>query len=624
MNRNEELKYKEMQALIRNCKEIIEGSADEELLFNNANKPSERFPTQRDMLAGELSKYLILEEMPIQIRNAHMIGDIHFHDADYAALGMTNCCLVALEDMLKNGMKVGNAEISTPNSITTAAAITAQIITQVSSHQYGGTSVDRLDEVLAPYVRKSYDKNHAFAKRWTKDEAKASVMATEMTEKEVYDACQGLEYEINTMFNSNGQSPFITFGFGLGTSWEARLVQKALLKVRMDGLGINKRTAIFPKLVFVLRDGVNMKPGDVNYDIKKLAMKCTAERMYPDYISYDKVVEVTGDYKVSMGCRSFLAAAEDGETAGRNNLGVVSVNLPRIAIEAEGNIDLFFDLLELRVDTALKALEWRVDRLKYIQAKAAPILYMSGAFGLRLGPDEYVFDHFYNRASVSLGYIGCHEMLQFMFGKDVDTMSETCIKFVQRVLQYMRDRVDQKKEETKLGYSLYATPSESLCDRFCRLDREYFPEHEDILSKGYYTNSHHLDVERKVAPNVKFDYESNFTPISSGGCISYVELPDMKRFPDALEWVINYAASKVHYFGINTPVDSCGKCGFLGETVASEDGFKCPICGNHDPETLEVTRRVCGYLGNPGARPFNPGKQHEVMGRVKHQDIRAK
>ncbi|QCQ65616.1 NrdD-like anaerobic ribonucleotide reductase large subunit [Salmonella phage Sepoy] len=576
MNRNEELKYKGMQSLIRNCKEIIEGSADEELLFNNANKPSERFPTQRDMLAGELSKYLILEEMPIQIRNAHMIGDIHFHDADYAALGMTNCCLVALEDMLKNGMKVGNAEISTPNSITTAAAITAQIITQVSSHQYGGTSVDRLDEVLAPYVRKSYDKNHAFAKRWTKDEAKASVMATEMTEKEVYDACQGLEYEINTMFNSNGQSPFITFGFGLGTSWEARLVQKAILEVRMDGLGINKRTAIFPKLVFVLREGVNMKPGDVNYDIKKLAMKCTAERMYPDYISYDKVVEVTGDYKVSMGCRSFLAAAEDGETSGRNNLGVVSVNLPRIAIEAEGNIDLFFDLLELRVDTALKALEWRVDRLKYIQAKAAPILYMSGAFGLRLGPDEYVFDHFYKRASVSL------------------------------------------------GYSLYATPSESLCDRFCRLDREYFPEHEDILAKGYYTNSHHLDVERKVAPNVKFDYESNFTPIASGGCISYVELPDMKRFPDALEWVINYAASKVHYFGINTPVDSCGECGFLGETIASEDGFKCPICGNHDPETLEVTRRVCGYLGNPGARPFNPGKQHEVMGRVKHQDIRAK
>ncbi|MFP9035378.1 anaerobic ribonucleoside-triphosphate reductase, partial [Enterococcus faecalis] len=318
MNRNDELKYKEMQSLIRNCKEIIEGSADEELLFNNANKPSERFPTQRDMLAGELSKYLILEEMPVQIRNAHMIGDIHFHDADYAALGMTNCCLVALEDMLKNGMKVGNAEISTPNSITTAAAITAQIITQVSSHQYGGTSVDRLDEVLAPYVRKSYDKNHAFAKRWTKDEAKASVMATEMTEKEVYDACQGLEYEINTMFNSNGQSPFITFGFGLGTSWEARLIQKAILKVRMDGLGINKRTAIFPKLVFVLRDGVKMKPGDVNYDIKKLAMKCTAERMYPDYISYDKVVEVTGDYKVSMGCRSFLAATEDGETAGRN------------------------------------------------------------------------------------------------------------------------------------------------------------------------------------------------------------------------------------------------------------------------------------------------------------------
>lgn len=611
-------------AMLRNCREIIEGSADEELLFNNANKPSERFPTQRDMIAGEVSKLLILEEMPPKIRNAHVVGDIHFHDADYAALGMTNCCLVALEDMLSNGMRVGNAEISSPKSITTATAITAQILTQVSSHQYGGTSVDRLDEVLAPYVRKSYDKHHAFAKRWTKDEAKASVMATEMTEKETYDAMQALEYEINTMFNSNGQSPFITFGFGLGASWEARLVQKCILQVRMAGLGVNKRTAIFPKLVYVLKDNHNKAPGDINYDIKKLAMKCTAERMYPDYISYEKVVEVTGDYKVSMGCRSFLSAVESGETSGRNNLGVVSVNLPRIAIESEGSFVKFFELLESRVDIALEALEWRVNRLRYIQAKTAPILYMSGAFGLRLEPEEYVFDHFYNRASVSLGYIGCHEMLQLMFGKDVDTMSESSIKFVQNVLTYMRDRANAKKAQTGLGYSLYATPSESLCDRFNRLDKLWFPDHDDILDKGYYTNSHHLDVERKVAPNVKFDYESNFTPIASGGCISYVELPDMKKFPEALEWVIDYAANKVHYFGINTPVDSCGECGFLGETIASEDGFKCPICGNHDPDTLEVTRRVCGYLGNPGARPFNPGKQHEVMGRVKHKDVRAK
>lgn len=603
---------------------MLDETATDELKFNNANKPSERFPTQRDMIAGELNKYLILQSMPDTIRNAHLLGDIHFHDLDYAAQGMTNCCLVALEDMLEKGMRVGNAEISSPKSITTAAAITAQILTQVSSHQYGGTSVDRIDEVLAPYVRKSYDKHHSFAKRWLKDEAKASVMASELTEKEVYDACQGLEYEINTMFNSNGQSPFITFGFGLGTTWEARLVQKSILQVRMSGLGINNRTAIFPKLVFVLRDNVNLKPGDPNYDIKKLALKCTSERMYPDYISYDNVVKVTGDYKVSMGCRSFLSAIDTGETSGRNNLGVVSINLPRIAMDAGGEESIFFKLLTERVDIALEALEWRVNRLKYVQAKSAPILYMSGAFGMRLDPEEYVFPHFLNRASVSLGYIGCHEMLQVMFGASVDTMDSKCILFVQKVLQYMHDRAEEMKERTKLGYSLYATPSESLCDRFNRLDRGLYPEYEEITRKGYYTNSHHLTVERKVAPNVKFDYESNFTPIASGGCISYVELPDMKKFPEALEWVVDYATSKVHYFGINTPVDSCGKCGFLGETIASENGFCCPCCGNYDPETLEVTRRVCGYLGNPGARPFNPGKQHEVMGRVKHADVRAK
>lgn len=610
--------------LFDNIYGIVDGFADPVLKYNNANKPSERFSTQRDLIAGEVNKLLTLEEMPERIKRAHLLGDIHFHDLDYALSPMTNCCLVALEDMLKSGLTVGNAEISSPKSITTAAAITAQILTQVSSHQYGGTSVDRLDEVFAPYVRKSYDKHHAFAKRWSKDEAKASVMATEMVEKEVYDAIQALEYEINTMANSNGQSPFITFGFGLGSSWESRLVQRSLLQVRIAGLGISKRTAIFPKLVFVLRKGLNMSPGDANYDIKKLALKCTSERIYPDYISYDKVVEVTGDYKVSMGCRSFLSSVDSGETSGRNNLGVVSLNLPRVAMESGGNEDAFFDLLKDRVDTCLEALDWRIDRLRNIRAEMAPILYMNGGFGMRKGAKDLVFQEFLGRSSISLGYIGCHETLQAMFGPDVDTMEPRCINFVVRTLQYLRDRVDIKKQESGIGFSLYATPSESLCDRFCRLDKGIFPEYTEILAKGYYTNSHHLDVGRKVAPNVKFDYEANFTPIASGGCISYVELPDMKRFPEALEWVVDYAATKVHYFGINTPVDSCGGCGFMGETIATENGFECPHCGNHDPETLEVTRRVCGYLGNPGARPFNPGKQNEVMGRVKHNDVRAK
>lgn len=613
-----------LKSMMNNSRDIISNTAEDDLRFNNANKPSERLATQRDMLAGEVCKALLEEMLPEDILEAHNSGDIHFHDADYSAMGYTNCCLVDLEGMLKEGMRVGNADITTPKSLDTAVAVTAQILAQVSSHQYGGTSIDRIDEIYAPYVKASYNKALSFAMKWLKgDVAKSAVMATEMVEKEVKDAMQSLEYEINTLFNSNGQSPFVTLGFGLGTSWEARMIQKAILTTRMTGLGKGGHTAIFPKLVYVLKPGLNMKPGDPNYDIKKLAIKCTSERMYPDYISYDKVVEVTGDYKVSMGCRSFLSANKDGETAGRNNLGVVSINLPRIAIESEGNIDTFFDILEERVELAINACYWRMDHLKKVRAEAAPILYMSGAFGMRLNAKDLVFDHFKDRASISVGYIGCHEMLQAMFGKDVDTMSSECIEFVKQVLLYIREACDIEKANTGIGFSLYATPSESLCNRFNQLDANKFPEYSWLFEKGYYTNSHHLDVARKVAPDVKFDYESNFTSIASGGCIAYVELPDMKRFLDALEWVIDYAASKVHYFGINTPVDTCSECGFIGEAIASENGFECPSCGNHDTNTLEITRRVCGYLGNPGARPFNPGKQHEVMGRVKHADVRS-
>lgn len=609
---------------IRNCREILDETADDELLFNNANKPSERFSTQRDMLAGEVNKYLVLEDMPDNIRVSHEVGDIHFHDADYAAQGYTNCCLINLADMLDKGTIVGNASIESPKSITTAAAITSQIIAQVSSHQYGGQSIDNIDIVLAPYVRKSYDKHLAFARRWLKNEAKAAVMATEMTEKEVYDACQALEYECNSLYNSNGQTPFVTFGFGLGETWESRLVQRAILEVRMSGLGADKRTAIFPKLVFAIKKGLNAEAGDPNYDIKQLAIKCTSERIYPDYVFYDKVVEVTGDFKFPMGCRSFLGSVPSGETSGRNNLGVVTVNLPRIAIESEGDRDKFFEILKERVEIAIQALNWRISKLEHVQAKAAPILYMHGAFGLRLPADEYVLEHLRDRASVSLGYIGCNEMLQFMFGKDVDVTSDSCVSFVAGVLQYMKFRAEVERRDTGFGFSLYGTPSESLCDRFNRLDKEWYPECMDILSKGYYTNSHHLDVEKKVSPNIKIDYESNFTILATGGCITYVELPDMKKHLKALEWVIDYASTKVHYFGANSPIDSCYECGFLGETIATENGFSCPHCGNHNPETIEVTRRVSGYLGNPGARPFNPGKQHEVMGRVKHADVRAK
>lgn len=608
------------QELIDNIYGILEQEAEEDLLFNNANKASEQFPTQRDMIAGEVSKFIVSQEIPSYLLAAHNNGQIHIHDMDYRAQGYTNCCLVDLANMLREGLRVGGADIETPKSIFTASAVTAQIIAQVSSGQYGGTSIDRIDEVLAPYVRKSYDKHLATGQRWLKDPKKAAVYATEMTEKEVASAMQGLEYEVNTLFNSNGQQPFVTFGFGLGEDWEARMVQKAILEVRMKGLGASGHTAVFPKLIFAVKDGLNKKEGDPNYDIKKLALRCTAERMYPDYVSYERVCAVTGDFKFPMGCRSFLSAIPTGETAGRNNLGVVSINLPMVAIESQERGCSFLDVLDEYLDKAYAAHEWAFSRLKQVRAKQAPILYMHGGFGVRLQPNDLVWDIFKGRASVSIGYIGVFEMCQVMFGEGSKQTDQECIDFTKTVLKYMKAFCVEKAEETELGFSLYATPSESLCNRFNNLIAEQYPEYDWLTDKGYLTNSHHLDVREKVAPNVKYDYEANFTSIANGGNISFVELPQMKKHLDALEWVIDYGLNHSHYIGVNIPIDTCQDCGFMGDSVSSDAGFICPSCGSSN---IEVTKRVCGYLGSPGSRPFNPGKQAEVMGRVKHMNLKV-
>jgi ribonucleoside-triphosphate reductase len=603
--------------LIENCKGLLTLTADKDLQHNNANKPSEMFHTQRDLLAGEVNKYLVSQELPKHLLDAHNLGKIHIHDMDYRAQGYTNCCLVDLGSMLKNGTKIGNANIETPKSITTACAITAQIIAQVSGAQYGGTSIDRIDEVLAPYVRKSYDKHLGRGLRWLKDERKAAVYATELTEKECYDAFQALEYETNSLFNSNGQTPFVTLGFGLGQGWEERMIQKAILQNRIKGLGAAESTPIFPKLVFSVKEGLNKNPGDPNYDIKQLALECSATRMYPDYLSYEKVVAVTGDFKAPMGCRSFLSAIPSGEIAGRNNLGVVSINLPMVAAEADGVFEDFWDILDKYVDEAFEAHDFFLNRLKKVKAKQAPILYMHGGFGVRLDGEEYVWPIFEGRSSVSLGYIGVYEMCQIMFG--LPQTHRDCIEFTEEVLTHLKNRCEVKANETNLGFSLYATPSESLCNRFNKLLERRFPEYSWLTDKGYLTNSHHLDVREKVAPDTKFEYEAHFTKIANGGNISFVELPQMKKFHKALEYVVDKGLECSHYIGVNIPIDECFNCGYMGESVASERGFVCPSCGS---EEIEVTRRVCGYLGSPGSRPFNSGKQKEVLGRVKHLNLK--
>ncbi|EEO14682.1 anaerobic ribonucleoside-triphosphate reductase [Vibrio cholerae] len=606
---------KEIEGLIQ------ESNAD--LLNENANKDGKVIPTQRDLLAGIVAKhYAKTRILPRDVVQAHESGDIHYHDLDYAPFfPMFNCMLIDLKGMLTHGFKMGNAEIDTPKSISTATAVTAQIIAQVASHIYGGTTINRIDEVLAPYVTASYEKHLEIAREW--DIHSPEAFAKARTEKECYDAFQSLEYEVNTLHTANGQTPFVTFGFGLGTSWESRLIQQSILKNRIAGLGKNRKTAVFPKLVFAIKDGLNHKAEDPNYDIKQLALECASKRMYPDILNYDKVVEVTGSFKTPMGCRSFLNPYEEnGELIheGRNNLGVVSLNLPRIALQAKGDINKFYALLDDKLKLARRALDTRINRLENVKARVAPILYMEGACGVRLKANDSIADIFkHGRASISLGYIGVHETIMALFGQQKHVYDDVQLREeAVRIIQHLRNAVEQWKKETGYAFSLYGTPSENLCSRFCRIDAKQFGVVEGVTDKGYYTNSFHLDVQKKVNPYDKIDFEMPYPEISSGGFICYGEFPNMQRNVEALENVWDYSYHRVPYYGTNTPIDECYECGFTGEFDCTSKGFVCPRCGNHEPTKVSVTRRVCGYLGSPDARPFNVGKQEEVKRRVKH------
>lgn len=596
---------------------------DEEATTENANKDANVFPVMRDLMAGIVSKQFASTFLPKDILTAHREGDIHYHDLDYSPfLPFTNCCLVDLKGMLQNGFRLGNAKIESPKSVGVACAVTAQIIAQVASHQYGGTTIPNIDQTLAPYVQKTYEKNLHIAAEYGIPEPER--YARERTEKETYDGIQACEYEINTLFSSNGQQPFVTFSFGMGTSWQERAIQQAILRVRIKGLGKEGVTPVFPKLVMFLEAGINLNPQDPNYDLKQLALECASKRMYPDIISAKLNRRITGSsVPVSpMGCRSFLPAWRDAEGRevldGRNNLGVVSLNLPRIAIESKGDRQRFLTLLDARLDLCFRALMTRIKRLEGVRANVAPILYTEGAFGRRLKADEEIMTLFKDgRASISLGYIGLHEVGVLLFGQH-PADSDAARDFLHGIVKHMSETAKTWRRETGFGFSLYSTPSESLCYRFCKLDTERFGQIPEVTDKGYYTNSFHLDVQRKVNPFEKIDFEEGYAEYASGGHISYVELPNMKHNLKALERIWDYAIEHVPYFGTNTPVDSCGACGFMGEARATSEGFTCPQCGNTDSASLSVTRRVCGYLGSPNARPFNAGKQKEVMRRVKH------
>ena len=362
---------------------------DASIIHENANKDSEVFNTQRDLMAGTVGKAFGLKMLPPHVANAHLKGDIHYHDLDYHPyLPMTNCSLIDFKEMFEHGFKIGNADVESPKSIQTATAQMAQIIANVASSQYGGCSANRIDEVLAPYAKLNYEKHLQDAKKWVDGEEKQEAYALEKTKKDIYDAIQSLEYEINTLYTSQGQTPFTTLGFGLGMSLFEREIQKAILKVRIKGIGKEQRTAIFPKLIFTLKRGVNLEQMDPNYDIKTLALECSTKRMYPDVLNYEQIIRITGSFKVPMGCRSFLQGwkNEKGEDVsdGRMNLGVVTLNIPRIALESDGNKEKFWSILDEKLQICKDALVYRVERCKEAKSANAPILYRYGSFGKRL------------------------------------------------------------------------------------------------------------------------------------------------------------------------------------------------------------------------------------------------
>lgn len=802
---------------------------DETKTKENANKDARLFSTFRDLEAGEVSRYYALQRLPERVSGAHVSGDIHFHDLDYTVPGgMFNCMLVDLPFILsREDFPIGNTRVNRVRSVETATDLIPQIAAQVSVGQYGGQTYSKLDEVLEPYVMYTYRRELARAlENATRVAAEMGVAGVEpldksvallvasgerdrvaagvgekiwdmsvaeakkRTESIVYDSMEGVEYALNTV-QGNGQTPFVTISFGLSTSWAGRVVQKAILKVRINGYGAQSKTPVFPKLVYMLKEGVNMRAGDPNYDVKRLALYCASKRIYPDFQSVDntvrdlgfnptsmgcfagdhtvrvrmggdggyatwtgeklwewaasqygaqkqpngvdeyvdvpsgdldvadshtgaerdarvlrlvknysnvwvrvkvvpetesnmserkivltltddhplpvqgkgrlyagslmpgdrltsasgetlRVTSVTGcahdgpsydlttdtDYfdlngVVSHNCRSFLSYYENPETGepveyGRFNVGVVTLNLPRIAMQTE-NTGEFMRLLDARAGIVREALDWRFDQVREATASQSPIHYVTGAAGVAMSPSDKVGDLVEGGyATASMGYIGVYEATARFYGGDWYGNREA-VEFSVNIVRRLDELARSWKAESGRGYGVYGTPSESLCDRFARLDTRLFGEVENITSKGYYQNSFHVDVRKNMSPFEKWRVEAQYLPYTTGGAIDYVETETLLKNPDALESIVDAAvAAGVRYFGVNQPVSQCFECDYSGEFAADVRGFYCPDCGERDEEKISVVRRVCGYLGSFADRPVVEGKRKEIVARVKH------
>lgn len=600
---------------------------NKELLEENSNKNAVLASTQRDYIAGEVSKDLTKRILlPEKITKAHDEGVLHFHDADYFLQPIFNCCLINIGDMLDNGTVMNGKLIESPKSFQVACTVTTQIIAAVASNQYGGQSVDM--KHLGKYLRKSKMKFKKELEGNYKDKLPQEIineMVDQRLKTELSAGVQTIQYQINTLMTTNGQSPFVTLFLNLDEEneyiEENAMIIEEILKQRYQGIKNEKGvyvTPAFPKLVYVLYEHNNLTGGKYDY-LTRLAVKCSSKRMYPDYISAKKMREhYQGNVFSPMGCRSFLSPWKDenGEYKfeGRFNQGVVSINLPQIGIIANGDEEKFWKLLDERLELCFEALMCRHYALLGTRSDTSPIHWKYGAIA-RLQSGELIDPLLKGGYStISLGYIGIYELTKLM--KGVSQTTEEGHKFALKVMQHLRETTDHWKKETNIGFALYGTPAESLCYRFARIDKEKFGEIKDITDKGYYTNSYHIDVREKIDGFQKLVFESEFQQISSGGSISYIEIPNMRHNLKALEEVVKFIYDNIQYAEFNTKSDYCHVCGFDGEIIINEQGeWECPQCENKDHSKMNVTRRTCGYLGE---NFWNEGKTKEIKSRVLH------
>ena len=628
----------------KSIKELIDGES-EYWNTENSNKNAKVVTTQRDYLAGitstDITRRFLLPE---DIVTAHDQGVIHFHDADYFAQNaLHNCDLINLDDMLQNGTNINGVMIEKPHRFLTAMTIATQLITAVSSSQYGGCTITLTH--LAPFVRSSKEFYLKKYKDRKLTKAQVEKFATEDLKKEITDGVQTFQYQINSMTTTNGQAPFLSVCMYLGETEEYKdelaMIIEEVLKQRMEGMKNEKGvyiTPAFPKLLYVLEEE-NINPKGKYYYLTELAARCTAKRMVPDYIS-EKVMKENkinslgnGDCFPCMGCRSFLTpdrtfnvgniskalnyVESKGKYYGRFNQGVVTINLPDVALTSGKDMELFWKVFDDRLELCHRALQIRHKRLSKVTSDVAPILWQHGALA-RLEKGESIHELLHHGYStISLGYAGLYECVKYMTGHS-HTDNGKGHEFALEVMQHMNDKCKEWKEAEDIDYSLYGTPIESTTYKFAKCLRDRFGKIKGITDRDYITNSYHVPVFEEIDAFTKLKLESEFQRLSPGGAISYIETPNLENNIDVVMEVINFIYENIMYAELNTKSDYCQKCGYNGEILLDDDlEWYCPECGNRDHDTLNVARRTCGYIGT---NFWNKGRTQEIKERVVHID----